>query len=214
MRSIEFSRRQKKIIEIVKKSQPITGEHIAGKLDLTRATLRTDLALLTMTGVLEARPKVGYFYSGKSLFSFIGNYMKKIKVDDVKSLPVIASEETTVYNAIVTLFLEDVGTIFIQNQGNYLSGVVSRKDFLKTAIGNQDIHKMPVGIIMTRMPNVAFVYADDSIYDAAVKIIDHEIDSLPVVEKELDRNNKAQYKIIGKISKTNITKKFVQFGTK
>lgn len=213
MSAIEFSERQKKIIEIVKKNQPITSEKIAEKLNLTRATLRTDLALLTMIGIFEARPKVGYFYSGKSLFSFIGSYMKKIKVDDVKSLPVIVSEETTVYDAIVTLFLEDVGTIFIKNNENYLSGVVSRKDFLKTAIGNQDIHKMPVGMIMTRMPNVAFVYGEDSIYDAAVKIIDHEIDSLPVVEKNVDENNKIQYKIIGKISKTNITKKFVQFGT-
>lgn len=213
MSAIEFSERQKKIIEIVKKNQPITSEHIAEKLSLTRATLRTDLALLTMIGIFEAKPKVGYFYSGKSLFSFIGSYMKKIKVNDVKSMPVIVSEETTIYDAIVTLFLEDVGTIYIQNHENYLSGVVSRKDFLKTAIGNQDIYKMPVGMIMTRMPNVAFIYADDSIYDAAVKIIDHEIDSLPVVEKQFDENNKVQYKIIGKISKTNITKKFVQFGT-
>jgi CBS domain-containing protein len=210
--AIEFSDRQRKIIEIVKKNQPITSEHIAEKLNLTRATLRTDLALLTMIGIFEARPKVGYFYSGKSLFSFIGSYMKKIKVDDVKSMPVIVSEETTIYDAIVTLFLEDVGTIFIENQEKYLSGVVSRKDFLKTAIGNQDIYKMPVGMIMTRMPNVAFIFPDDSIYDAAVKIIDHEIDSLPVVEKKIDEDNKVQYKIIGKISKTNITKKFVQFG--
>ncbi len=212
MSAIEFSDRQRKIIEIVKKNQPITSEHIAEKLNLTRATLRTDLALLTMIGIFEARPKVGYFYSGKSLFSFIGSYMKKIKVDDVKSMPVIVSEETTIYDAIVTLFLEDVGTIFIENQEKYLSGVVSRKDFLKTAIGNQDIYKMPVGMIMTRMPNVAFIFPDDSIYDAAVKIIDHEIDSLPVVEKKIDEDNKVQYKIIGKISKTNITKKFVQFG--
>lgn len=140
--------------------------------------------------------------------------MKKVKVDDVKSIPVIVSEETTIYDAIVILFLEDVGTVFIQNQEKYLVGVVSRKDFLKTAIGNQDIYKMPVGMIMTRMPNVSFVYATDSIYDAAVKIIEREIDSLPVVEEILDENNKEQYKIIGKISKTNITKKFVQFGTK
>lgn len=140
--------------------------------------------------------------------------MKKIKVDDVKSLPIIVSEETTIYDAIVTLFLEDVGTVFIKNQKDYLSGVVSRKDFLKTAIGNQDIYKMPVGMIMTRMPNVSFVYAEDSIYDAAVKIIKHEIDSLPVVEKKVDENQKEQYKIIGKVSKTNITKKFVQFGKK
>lgn len=167
-----------------------------------------------MIGALEAKPKVGYSYSGKSLFTYIGDYMKKIKVDDVKSPPTIVSEETTIYDAIVTLFLEDVGTIFIQNQEKYLSGVVSRKDFLKTAIGNQDIYKIPVGMIMTRMPNISFVYAGDSIYDAAVKIIQHEVDSLPVVEEKMDTEGKEQYKIIGKISKTNITKKFVKIGEK
>ena len=210
---MEFSDRQNKIIEIVKNHQPITSENIAKKLNLTRATLRTDLALLTMLGIFIAKPKVGYLYSGKSLFSFIGDYMKKIKVNDAKSSAVAVMEETSIYDAIVTLFLEDVGTIFIQSKDQYLLGVVSRKDFLKSAIGNQDINKIPVGMIMTRMPNVAFVYPEDSIYDAAVKIINHEIDSLPVVEEVVDEDGKVQYIIIGKISKTNITEKFVQFGT-
>ncbi|HHT50293.1 MAG TPA: helix-turn-helix transcriptional regulator [Eubacteriaceae bacterium] len=213
MSTIEFSHRQTKIIEIVKRYQPITSENIAKKLNLTRATLRTDLALLTMLEILIAKPKVGYIYSGKSLFSFIGDSMKKIKVKDVKSSAVAVLEETSIYDAIVTLFLEDVGTIFIQSKEQFLLGVVSRKDFLKSAIGNQDIHRIPVGMIMTRMPNVAFVYPEDSIYDAALKIINHEIDSLPVVQELINEKGKAQYKIIGKISKTNITKKFVQFGS-
>ena len=53
-------------MQIVKDQGPITGEHIAEQLHLTRATLRPDLAILTMAGFLEARPRVGYFYSGKS----------------------------------------------------------------------------------------------------------------------------------------------------
>lgn len=63
---LELSERQKKIVEIVKENGPITGEHIADRLDLTRATLRPDLAILTMAGFLEARPRVGYFYTGKT----------------------------------------------------------------------------------------------------------------------------------------------------
>ena len=62
VRTIELSRRQQKIIQIVKDNGPITGEHIADQLDLTRATLRPDLAILTMAGFLEARPRVGYLY--------------------------------------------------------------------------------------------------------------------------------------------------------
>ena len=163
-------------------AHPVSYTHLA--------TLRSDLAILSMVGMLEARPKVGYFYTGRSIASFIGDYMRKIMVDEVKSKPVVVSEETTIYDAIVQLFLEDVGTIYVQNDDKYLSGVVSRKDFLKTAIGNQDIHKMPIGMIMTRMPNIALVTEDESIYDAALKLINHEIDSLPVVEKVVDENNR------------------------
>ncbi|MDD2361277.1 MAG: helix-turn-helix domain-containing protein, partial [Syntrophaceticus schinkii] len=54
------------MIEIVKENTPITGEKIANKLNVRRATLRPDLAVLTMAGLLEARPRVGYFYSGKT----------------------------------------------------------------------------------------------------------------------------------------------------
>ena len=62
---MEFSDRQKKIIEIVKENGPITGNAIAAKLGLSKPTLRSDLTLLTMTEVLTARQKVGYIYAGK-----------------------------------------------------------------------------------------------------------------------------------------------------
>lgn len=65
--ALEFSARQKLIIDIVKENEPITGDNIAAKLNLTKPTLRNDLSLLTMTGVLDARPKVGYIYSGQTI---------------------------------------------------------------------------------------------------------------------------------------------------
>lgn len=208
---IQLTSRQHIIIDIVKKNQPITSEQIAEKLNLTRATLRPDLAILTMSGILEARPKVGYFYTGKSAMSLLEDYIKTIKVSDVKSLPVVIEEDTSVYDAIVTLFLEDVGTIFVQD-GGFLTGAVSRKDFLKIAIGNTDIYKVPVGIIMTRMPNIVTTYDDEPVYNAALKIIEHEVDSLPVVESIVGSGGKEGYKITGRISKTNITKLFVRLG--
>lgn len=206
---IQLTSRQHIIIDIVKKNQPITSEQIAEKLNLTRATLRPDLAILTMSGILEARPKVGYFYTGKSAMSLLEDYIKTIKVSDVKSLPVVIEENTSVYDAIVTLFLEDVGTIFVQD-GGFLTGAVSRKDFLKIAIGNTDIYKVPVGIIMTRMPNIVTTFDDEPVYNAALKIIEHEVDSLPVVESIIGSGGKEGYKITGRISKTNITKLFVR----
>ncbi|RKD34788.1 transcriptional regulator [Thermohalobacter berrensis] len=205
---MQFTERQKRIINIVKKNEPITSEAIAKKLKLTRATLRTDLAILTMAGVLDARPKVGYFYSGKSTINYFAERISNIKVSEVKSLPVVVSEGTSVYDAIVTLFLEDVGTIFVTTEG-LLSGVVSRKDFLKSAIGGTDINKIPVGVIMTRMPNIVVTEPDESVLDAAIKIIEHQVDSLPIVEKIKNENGEEGYKVIGRISKTNITRLFV-----
>jgi CBS domain-containing protein len=157
-----------------------------------------------MTGILDAKPKVGYIYSKKPSYSLAYEYIRNLKVEQIMSDPVVVNEATTIYNAIVNLFLNDVGTLFVENEG-VLVGAVSRKDFLKFAMGGTDMHKVPIGVIMTRMPNIIMLKKDESAYDAAVKIIDHEIDSLPVVEKENSEDKKDAYKIIGKVSKTNIT---------
>jgi len=208
---IKLSSRQEKIIELVKEHAPITSGQLANKLNVTRAALRPDLAILTMTGILEAKPKVGYIYSKKPSYSLIYDYIMNIKVNDIMSKPVMLDENTTVYDAIVYLFLNDVGTLFIENKG-VLTGAVSRKDFLKIAIGSSDMHKIPVGIIMTRMPNIVFVEKEDAAYLAAQKIMEHEVDSLPVVERSYDESNNEILKIIGKVSKTNITRLFVKIG--
>ncbi|AYD40970.1 transcriptional regulator [Clostridium fermenticellae] len=211
MNTIKLTSRQEQIIELVKDHEPITSEKLASKLSVTRAALRPDLAILTMTGILDAKPKVGYIYSRKPSYSLVYDYIRNIKVNDIMSKPVIVDENTTVYDAIVHLFLNDVGTLFVENDGS-LTGAVSRKDFLKMAMGGTDMHKVPVGIIMTRMPNIVFVEKDDVAYSAAQKIIEHEVDSLPVIERVSD-NGKEFLKIVGKISKTNVTRLFVKMGS-
>lgn len=209
---MKFTNRQEEIIKIVKEGQPVTSEALAEKLGVTRAALRADLAILTMTGTLDARPKVGYVYLGKNFDSDILENISKIRVGDIMSKPVTVNDATTVYDAIVYLFLKDVGTLFVESEGN-LVGAASRKDFLKIAIGGTDIHKVPVGVIMTRMPNIVYGFPDDSAYTLAKKIIEHEIDSIPIVEKACESDNgKVNLKIVGKISKTNITKLFVNLG--
>lgn len=186
---------------------------IAEKLNLSRAALRPDLAILTMTGILEARQRVGYFYSGKTIENFFAEHIKKIKVKDVKGVPIIIKENTSIYDAIVTIFLEDVGTLFVNDDDGYLAGIVSRKDLLKIAIGNVELQKIPVGIIMTRMPNIITIDAEDTVHHAAEKIVEHEVDALPVVVSIKDEGEKGvKYKVIGKITKTNITKIFVELG--
>lgn len=207
---IKFSKRQDEIIEIVKNNQPITGEDIANKLDLSRATLRPDLSLLTMVGILDARPRVGYFHTGRSRFFNLSDEVKEIIVDDVKSMPIVIEESTSIYDAIVFMFLENVDALYITDKG-ILSGVVSRKDIIRTAMGGSDLYKVPVGIIMTRMPNLISIKPDESLLDAANKLLEHEINSLPVVE-EVEGKNKG-YKVVGRITKTTITRIFVEIAS-
>lgn len=207
---IELKNRHKEILEIVKNHQPIASEQIAHHLNLTRSAIRADLNLLVMAGHLEARPKVGYCVVEPSTRERVVDYLKNIKVNDLKSLPTVVDEKISVYDTIVMMFLEDVGMICVTSK-DHLVGVVSRKDLLKAAIGRTDINNIPVGIIMTRMPNVIMTSPNAPIYEAARKIIEHQIDALPVVEEHLIEG-KILYRVVGRISKTNITKLFVDMG--
>lgn len=203
---IELNKRQEHIIQIVKDNGPITGEAIAEQLNLTRATLRPDLAILTMAGYLEARPRVGYFYTGKTGGQLLSEAVKKIVVQDYQSRPVVVDKNVSVYDAICTMFLEDVGTLFIIDQNTLLVGVVSRKDLLRASLGKQDLTSLPVNIIMTRMPNVTMCRKEDSLYDVAMELIEKQIDSVPVVKE-----TKQGLEVVGRITKTNITRAFVDF---
>ena len=202
---MELSERQQKIIEIVKDNGPITGEKIADQLDLSRATLRPDLAILTMAGFLDARPRVGYFYTGKSGMELLTEKVKQYKVKHFQSVPVVVKESASVYEAISTMFLGDVGTLFVVDEDNYLTGVLSRKDLLRASIGNQDLNQLPVHIIMTRMPNITVCKPNDLLIESAKLLIDKQIDGIPVV-KEMEEG----LQVVGRITKTNITKAFVE----
>ncbi|WP_200890851.1 helix-turn-helix transcriptional regulator [Anoxybacillus thermarum] len=201
---MELNKRQEQILQIVKDHGPITGEHIAEKLNLTRATLRPDLAILTMAGYLEARPRVGYFYTGKTGTQLLADKIKKMKVSDYQSIPVVINENVSVYDAIVTMFLEDVGTLFVVDDESLLVGALSRKDLLRASIGKQELTSIPVNIIMTRMPNITFCEKDDLLIDVAQKLIEKQIDAMPVVKK-VDKG----YEVVGRITKTNMTKVLV-----
>lgn len=204
MSPIELNKRQNEILDIVKGNGPITGEQIADRLNLTRSTLRPDLAILTMAGYLDARPRVGYFYSGKKTSQAISDNIAQMIVKDFQSIPVVVEESMTVYDAICHMFLEDVGSLFVVDKKSLLSGVLSRKDFLRTSIGSQDLNKIPVHMIMTRMPNITYCMKEDTIIEAANKLMSRQIDSLPVVKKRKDG-----LEVVGRITKTNITRAFL-----
>ena len=209
MEKIDLSQRQKKILEIVKSSGPISGEEIASRLNVSRAALRPCLAILTMSGLLEARPRVGYTYAGKEAKNLFADYLRRFTVGEVKAVPAVVREDTSAYDAIVTLFVEDVGTLFVVDEEGYLQGVVSRKDLLKTAIGGSDLLRVPVAVIMTRMPHIVTADPDLDVVTAAKKIVDYQIDALPVVREA----KPGKFKILGKITKTTLARMLAELSS-
>ena len=207
MSIIALSNRQKRIAEIVRLEGPITGEHIAERLNVTRAALRSDLAILIMGGILDARPKVGYYYTGKNTLGMLMEEISNICVKDLQSVPIAIGQDKSAYEAIVTMFLEDVGSVFILDESGLLSGIISRKDLLKAAINNADLHNLPVVMVMTPLSKIVVVNEDESVASAARKVIDNEIDSLPVVRAV--NVGKRSYEVVGRITKTNFTRLLV-----
>jgi len=204
---IALSSRQKRIAEIVRLDGPITGEHIAERLNVTRAALRSDLAILVMGGILDARPKVGYFYTGKNTLGMLMEEISGIKVADMQSVPVAINSDKTAYEAVITMFLEDVGSVMVLDENRLLAGVVSRKDLLKAAINNTDLKTLPVVMVMTPLSKMIVAEEEDSVASAARKLIDNEIDCLPVVRATDE--GKRSYTLVGRITKTNFTRLLV-----
>ena len=201
---MELNKRQTEIFEIVKADGPITGEQIAERLKLARATFRPDLAILTMAGFLDARPRVGYFYSGKRPVQSVADSMTGMRVRDFQSIPVVVEENISVYDAICQMFLEDVGTLFVVDQSSFLTGVLSRKDLLRTSLGNNELEKIPVYETTSRAPNITYCEKQDTLLHAAKKMMDKQIDSLPVVI-----DNGGGLEVVGRVTKTNITAAFL-----
>ncbi|SDG18840.1 helix-turn-helix transcriptional regulator [Desulfosporosinus hippei] len=207
---MEWTERQQRIVEIVKASGSITGEKIASMLNLTRATLRPDLTVLTMSGVLVARPRVGYSYREDLGPSPIMERMLQLRVCSFKSMPVTVLENASIYDATVVMFTQNVGSVTVVSPDRVLLGMVSRKDIMKASLGKMDLQQVPVGVIMTRMPNIYMTTLDEPVLSAAKKLVQHQVDSLPVVEGYVDENGNECYEVVGRFTKTNVTKLFVE----
>lgn len=212
---IELTSRQLQIIDIVKKRAPISGEQIAESLLLSRPTIRSDLSVLVMLEYIDAKPKVGYF-PGKKASSGLGSsyLLQETKVKAIQSLPIIIRETTTIQDAVVTLFLQDVGTLIICDVDGKLTGVASRKDFLKVTLGNPGAVSMPVSMVMTRQPKVVTIFPDDTVLDAAHKMIFHEVDSLPVVVPSSAEDAGTKLDVVGRLTKTSIIKLLLELEPK
>ena len=207
---MNLTTRQERIVEIVKNEGPITGNAIANRLDLTRSALRSDLTVLTMMGLLDARPKVGYYYVGRAAENPLATEINSFTIKDAMSQAIAVAPTASVYDTIVTMFTEDVGTILVCDEG-LLEGVVSRKDLLRATLGNNDVTTMPITMIMTPASKVVVAYPDQPAVEAAERMMDFEVDCLPVVDPT-ELSERKRYKVLGRISKTTIARLFLDCG--
>lgn len=200
---MKLTKRQKEIVEIVKKDQPVSGERISELLDVSRATLRSDLSFLTLVGILKASPKVGYTYAGSDLETlfFFDTFQKK--VEDVMTSPVLVAHDSFIQDAIITLFMYDADVLYVIDEKKQLLGILSRKDLLRAAL-NANIDVTPVAVCMTRMPHIKTCHKDLNILEAAALLQDFAIDSLPVVEEQNEGH------IIGTITKSALLDFIIQ----
>ncbi|MDQ8735998.1 CBS domain-containing protein [Paenibacillus sp. LHD-38] len=201
--TIQLSTRQLELLELVKRHAPITGEQLAEYLGVSRPTLRSDLSLLVMLGLLDAKPKVGYFLgntyrsSGEPLQQF-----NKMKVREVQGVPVNVPDSLSVHDAVITLFTENADTLLVVNEQKRFVGIVTPKDLLKITLGNAGASSIPVSMVMTRYPNIVMLMPDDSVMDAIRKMSLHQVDCLPVIVPREEQA--ADPEVTGWVSKSNI----------
>ncbi|MGL5542756.1 MAG: CBS domain-containing protein [Fusobacteriaceae bacterium] len=198
-----LTERQKKILKIIEENSPITGDSIGEILGVTRSALRIDFSFLINQGRIISKHRIGYILGQVTNKS----QDKENLVGERMSLPLTLDEGVSIYEAIVFMFEKDIGTLYLTKRG-FLSGVVSRKDLLKSILGGQELKKAPAYLIMTRYPKIICALENEKIIDVAKKIIKNEIDSLPVV-REVKDDDGVHQQVLGRITKTNITKFFI-----
>ena len=206
---VELTQRQQKIVDMVKRYGPIAAEELASRLELTRAAIRADLSVLTMLGHLEARPRVGYTYAGRQGIGIQAERLRSVMVKEVQAVPVVIRESVSLYEAIVTTLLEDDGTLYVTDQEGRLVGVVSRGDLLRAAIGQTELNKVPVGILMTRMANLITLSGDDTLLTAARKLSSHRVNALPVVRRS---DKSGGYEVTGTVNLAMVAALVAEFG--
>ncbi|MGG1635119.1 CBS domain-containing protein [Paenibacillus sp. FSL K6-3182] len=191
------------LLELVKRHAPITGEQLAESLGVSRPTLRSDLSLLVMLGLLDAKPKVGYFLGNTYRSSSEPlQQLNNMKVREVQGVPVNVPDSLSVHDAVITLFTENADTLLIVNEQKRFVGIVTPKDLLKITLGNAGAASIPISMVMTRYPNIVTLMPDESVMEAIRKMSLHQVDCLPVIVPREDQVTDPE--VTGWVSKSNI----------
>ena len=122
--------------------------------------------------------------------------MEDIFVGRVMSSGIISvTADTLVEEAAEILLDENIGSLVIVDEDNQLEGIVTSTDFVRIVRDSEPKAETTVGKHMT--DRVVTVTAQESIRDAADKIITYDIHHLPVVDDDEG--------VIGMLSTTDLT---------
>ncbi len=207
---IELTPRQLEIVELVTRNAPITGEQIAETLGVSRPTIRSDLSVLVMLGYIDAKPKVGYFL-GKALKPdrSVHSSLLEWKVKDRMSRPVVIRDNATVNDAVISLFVDNAGSLIVTDEDDRLVGMVSPKDLLKFTLGHANASAIPIRMVMTKQSQLVTISPEDTLLEAARRMMGHQVNSLPVVRPRPG----GEAEVIGRITKTNITQAMIEIAS-
>ncbi|WP_261378429.1 CBS domain-containing protein [Paenibacillus agilis] len=204
---IELTARQNELLTLIQRNAPITGEMLAEMLGVSRPTLRSDLAILAMLGLVEAKPKVGYF-PGKKLQREMPQFAQvlDLRVKDVMSLPQVVRNSATVSDAAVMIFMQDVGSLAVLDGEDLLTGVVSRKDLLKVLLaGGTTASQLPIVTAMTRQASIITLDPEASLLEASRTLNRHHIDGVPVVKSVKDSKGELRSEVVGRLTRKHLT---------
>ena len=194
---MELSDRQQQILDIVKAQQPLSGEKIAEELGISRATLRSDLSFLTLAGILQAAPKIGYTYAGSQIEPFLFDETFHTGISELMVPPLLIEQSTPIREAITNLCMYNVRAIFVVDEQKLLIGTLNQKDLLRGSLTTSN-DQTPVAVCMTRLANVVTVTPEMNILEVAQLMTQYDTEALAVVDQKNSR------KIIGKITKSRI----------
>lgn len=179
---MELSPRQKEILKIVKEEEPITSHRLAERLNITRSALRPDLSLLTLAQILHAKPRVGYFYNPAGGQILLQNLLFETKIVDLQSVPIAVNEATNIYNAAITMFLEDTESLFVVDGEGVIKGYITAKDLMKIMLGEADIANLPVDVAMVRVNKGQCLDVTATLFEGLHILKENDVDAVAIVE--------------------------------
>ena len=122
--------------------------------------------------------------------------MEDIFVGRLMSSGIISvTPDTSVEEAAEILLERSIGSLVVVDEDNHLEGILTSTDFVRIVRDQEPKETTSVGEHMT--DQVVTVTAQDSIRDAADKIVTYDIHHLPVVDEEEG--------VIGMLSTTDLT---------